>query len=174
MQHIEVLNTCINSVYFNYLWLNCFLADLSKRRLPWCFHCPAKLCRDRRQEKQVTLWIGQLLHTQTLWFLQFGWAINGANADMMPHTERWLGRATFVALEQREQTEGCCYGNEGKGLPLRSHLQRTNLCHQFLTHTHTHTRAGHKWQQILWAAHAALIPLSLFTHVDNTSLHSNT
>lgn len=83
-----------------------------------------------------------LIHTNivifTIW-LSHKWV----DANVMPHTERWVGRATFVALERREQTEGCCYGNEGKGLPLSSHLQCTNLCHQFLTHTQ-HTRTGHK------------------------------
>lgn len=125
---------CINMVYFNYLWWKCFLDDLTKRHLPWGFHCPAKPCRDRQQEKQVSfcnnMWI--------LWCLQFGSAIYG----WMPtwcctHSGGWEEerQATFVALEQQEQTDVRCYGNEGKGLLLTSHLQHTNLCHQFLTHT---------------------------------------
>lgn len=34
---------------------------------------------------------------------------------------------TFVALEQQEQTAVCCYDNEGKALPLKSHLQHTHI-----------------------------------------------
>lgn len=61
------------------------------------------------------------------------------NSNMMLHTQQWLGggggEQGDFCCSWAAGTEICCYGNEGRAPPLRSHLQRTNLCHQFLTHS---------------------------------------